>query len=58
MWQRCANCGEENCEQNQGSLGLPGGPAVKNLPFNAGGVASITGRETKIPRAERQLHPH
>lgn len=37
---------------------FPGGPAVKNLPFNAGGVASVTGRETKIPRAERQLYPH
>ena len=31
--------------------GLPGGPVVKTLPSNAGGVGSILGQEAKIPHA-------
>ena len=30
---------------------FPGGPAVKNPPFNAGDTGSITGQGTKIPYA-------
>ena len=35
---------------------FPGGPVVKNLPFNAGEVGSIPGRGTKIPHVG-QLSP-
>ena len=31
--------------------------AVKNPPFNAGDVGSISGQETKIPHAVGQLSP-
>ena len=31
--------------------GFPGGAVVKTLPFSAGGVGSIPGQGTKIPRA-------
>ena len=37
---------------------FPGGPVVKNPPFNAGGAGSILGWKTKIPRAVGQLSPH
>ena len=37
---------------------FPGGPAVKNLPYNAGDVGSIPGQGTKIPHAAGQLSPH
>ena len=30
---------------------FPGGPAVKNPPYNAGDASSIPGLETKIPHA-------
>ena len=30
---------------------FPGGPAVKNSPFNAGGMGPILGQGTKIPHA-------
>lgn len=30
---------------------FPGGPVVKNLPPHAGGTGSISGWESKIPRA-------
>ena len=30
---------------------FPGGPVVKTLHFNAGGMASIPGEGTKIPHA-------
>ena len=30
---------------------------VKNPPYNAGGVSSIPGQGTKIPRAAGQLSP-
>ena len=35
----------------------PGGPVVKNLPYNAGDAGSIPGQGTKIPRAAGQLIP-
>ena len=34
---------------------FPGGPVVKNLPFNAGDVSSIPGQETRIPHTSE---PH
>ena len=34
---------------------FPAGPAVKNLPYNAGDVRSIPGQGTKIPHAAGQL---
>ena len=36
---------------------FPGGPVVKDLLANAGGIGSIPGHETKIPRAAEQLSP-
>ena len=36
---------------------FPGGPAVKNLPSNAGDRGSIPGEGTKISHAEGQLGP-
>ena len=35
--------------------GLPGGPVVKNLPYNAGDVGSIPGQGSKILHATEQL---
>ena len=37
---------------------IPGGPVVKNLLPNAGGIYSIPGRETKIPHVVGQLSLH
>ena len=37
--------------------GLPCGPAVKNLPCNAGNAGSIPGRETKIPHSKELESP-
>ena len=37
--------------------GFPGGPVVKNLPSNAGDMASIPGWGTKIPHDAGQLSP-
>ena len=37
---------------------FPGGPVVKNLPYNAGDVGLIPGQGTKIPHAVGQLSPH
>ena len=34
---------------------FPGGPMVKNLPYNAGDMGSIPGQGTKIPHAGEQL---
>ena len=34
---------------------FPGGPVLRNLPFNAGDTGSIPGGGTKIPHAEGQL---
>ena len=34
---------------------FPGGPVIKNLPFNAGAVGLIPGRETKSSDAAQQL---
>ena len=36
---------------------FPGGPVVKNLPYNAGDAGSIPGQGTKIPHATGQLSP-
>ena len=33
----------------------PGGPVIKNLPFNGWDVGSIPGQGTKIPHASGQL---
>ena len=35
--------------------GFPGGPGVKNLPWNAGDLGSIPGWGTRIPHAEEHL---
>ena len=43
--------------QKMHSGDFPGGPVVKNLPFNAGDTDSIPGQETKIPHALEQLSP-
>ena len=37
---------------------FPGGPVVKNLPYNAGDMGSIHSQGTKIPHAVGQLSPH
>ena len=34
---------------------FPGGPAVKNLPSNAGDAGPLPGQGTKIPHAAGQL---
>ena len=36
----------------------PGGPVVKNLPFNAGDAGSIPGQGTKIPHNVGPLSPY
>ena len=36
---------------------FPGGPVVKNPPYNAGDAGSIPGRRTKIPHATEKLSP-
>ena len=36
---------------------FPGGPVVKNPPYNAGDAGLIPGRGTKIPHAMGQLSP-
>ena len=39
-------------ELRNGSVGdFPGGPVVKNLPYNAGDAGLIPGQGTKIPHA-------
>ena len=38
-------------------LDFPGGPVVKNLPYNAGESGLIPGQGTKIPHAVGQLNP-
>ena len=37
---------------------FPGGPVVKNLPYNAGDAGFIPGQGTKIPHVAGQLSPH
>ena len=37
---------------------FPGGPVVKNPPYNAGNAGSIPGQGTKIPHAAGQLSLH
>jgi len=36
---------------------FPDGPVVKNLPFNAGDMGSVSAWGTKIPHATGQLSP-
>ena len=36
---------------------FPGGPAVKNPPYNAGDMGLIPSQGTKIPHAAGQLSP-
>ena len=36
---------------------FPGGPVVKNMPYNAGDAGLIPGQGTKIPHAAGQLSP-
>ena len=36
--------------------GFPGGPVVKNLPSQAGGVSLVPGQGTKIPHNMDQLN--
>ena len=36
---------------------FPGGPPIKNLPFNAGDMNPIPGWRSKIPHASKQLSP-
>ena len=43
---------------NGGGGDFPGGPVVKNPPYNAGDAGSIPGQGTKIPNAAGQLSPH
>ena len=37
---------------------FPGGPVVKNPPYNAGDAGAIPGQGTKIPHALGQVNPH
>ena len=37
--------------------GFPGGPVVKNPPYNAGDKGSIPGQGSKIPHAAGQISP-
>ena len=37
---------------------FPGGPVVKNPPYNARDMGSIPGWGTRIPHAAGQLSPH
>ena len=38
-------------------MDFPGGPVLKNLPYNAGDVGSIPGWGAKISHALEQLSP-
>ena len=40
------------------NMHFPPGPAVKNLPSNAGDEGSILGQGTEIPHATGQLSPY
>ena len=46
-----------HCVKTDQPWDFPGGPVVKNLPYNAEDAGSIPGQGTKIPHAVRQLHP-
>ena len=43
--------------KRQSGWDFPGGPVVKNLPYNAGDAGSIPGQGTKISHAAGQLSP-
>ena len=47
----------ENLFKNSVSWDFPGGPAVKNLPYNTGDVGLIPGQGTRIPHATGHLGP-
>ena len=36
---------------------FPGGPVLKNPPYNVGDAGSVPGQGTKIPHATGQLEP-
>ena len=46
---------KDSVNLNTGNRDFPGGPAVENLPSNAGDVGLIPDRGTKIPHAAGQL---
>ena len=52
-WRESHQCGQRFELRD-----FPGGPVVKNLPYNAGDSGSIPGQGTKIPHAVEQLNPH
>ena len=54
-WEQSGGEAETSRREKQKEQGFPGGPVVKNLPSNSGGMGSTPGRGTKIPRAEGQL---
>ena len=43
--------------QSQLACYFPGGPVVRNLPFDAGDMGSISGGGTKTPHSMGQLNP-
>ena len=45
------NCSNSHCLPNWQQEAFPGGPVVKNPPFNAGHTGSVPGWGTKIPHA-------
>ena len=47
----------EGGQKVQTSRDFPGGPVVKNLPYNAGDDGSMPGQGTKIPHAAGKLSP-
>jgi len=51
-YRRKASC-QAYTTVNQKKGGFPGGPVVKTLPSNAGGVGVIPGQEAKIPHASQ-----
>ena len=51
-----ADCSSSNTHTNQCVMqGLPGGPVVKNPPYNTGDAGLIPGRGMKIPHATGQV---
>ena len=50
LWSFLSNFSHSKTERD-----FPGGPVVKNPPYNAGDAGSIPGRGTKIPHAAGQL---
>ena len=51
--------GNSQCQLNIAvNRDFPGGPVVKNPPYNAGDAGSIPGQGTKTPHAVGKLSPH